>query len=287
MTETRLNGVIAAFEKGEVAFGTFVPPEIGAAQTAADAAYDGIIFEMEHNPYDITKLRHALQYMLNRRELTAAATPAPRVTPLVRVPVNGGEMSQWIAKQVLDLGVYGIIWPHVCTVEQAKAAVAACRYARPKGMPNYEPAGQRGDGPRHAARYWGITQAEYYERADVWPIDPKGEILVGMMCEKVEAMENLADILEQVPGIGLVIIGEGDLSQNMGYPRQYDHPEVVAGMTRIRETCKRFNVICGHPHVDMKNIDDILEKGYRWLQTAPLTTFPALEHGRRIAGRAS
>jgi 4-hydroxy-2-oxoheptanedioate aldolase len=285
MTGTRLNGVIKAFETGQTAFGTFVPPEILDVQTVSAAAYDGIIFEMEHNPYDITKLQHALQYMLNRRDLAESGSLAPRVTPMVRVPVNGAEMSQWIAKQVLDLGVYGIIWPHVCTVEQARAAVAACRYARPKNAPNYDPPGQRGDGPRVAARYWGVTQAEYYRKADVWPIDPEGEILVGMMCEKVEAMENLEDILKQVPGIGLVIIGEGDLSQNMGYPRQYDHPEVVAAMTRIRETCHRFNVACGHPHVDTRNIEDVLAKGYRWVQTAPVTTFPALELGRKLAGR--
>ena len=57
------------------------------------------------------------------------------MTPLVRIPPNGGEMNQWIAKQVLDIGVYGIIWPHVSTVEEARNAVAACRYPRPPSAP--------------------------------------------------------------------------------------------------------------------------------------------------------
>ena len=56
-------------------------------------------------------------------------------------------MNQWIAKQVLDSGVYGIVWPHVSTVEEARNAVVACRYPRPKDAPLYEPAGQRGDAP--------------------------------------------------------------------------------------------------------------------------------------------
>ena len=44
------------------------------------------------------------------------------------------------------------------------------------------------------------------------------------MCEDVSAIDNLPRILEDVPGIGVVLIGEGDLSQNLGYPRHYDHP---------------------------------------------------------------
>ena len=50
---------------------------------------------------------------------------------MVRIPVNGGEMNQFIAKQVLDIGVYGIVFPHVTTVAHARNAVAASRYARP------------------------------------------------------------------------------------------------------------------------------------------------------------
>ena len=49
----RLNGVIKALEAGQPAFVPFSPAEIGAAQTIASAPYDGVVFEMEHNPYDI------------------------------------------------------------------------------------------------------------------------------------------------------------------------------------------------------------------------------------------
>src|SRR5205814_604307 len=138
------------------------------------------------------------------------------------------------AKQVLDSGVYGVVWPHVSTVEDARNAVAASRYPRPKSAPLYEPAGQRGDAPAAAARYWGLTQQEYYAKADVWPLNPLGEILVIIMCEDVQGIDNLPEILREVPGIGVVLIGEGDLSQNLGHPRQYEHPSVVEAMTAIR-----------------------------------------------------
>ena len=97
---------------------------------------------------------------------------------MVRIPVNGVEMAQWQAKQALDIGCYGIVFPHISTVEEAANAVGACRYPRLKNAPLYEPAGIRGDGPTAAARYWGLTQQEYYKKADVWPLNKEGEIFV-------------------------------------------------------------------------------------------------------------
>lgn len=97
----------------------------------------------KRTPYDIQLLRDCMQYMLDRRRIARSGSIAPAVTPMVRIPANGGEMNQFLAKQVLDIGVYGVIWPHVSTVEEARNAVAACRYPRPPSAPLYEPAGRR------------------------------------------------------------------------------------------------------------------------------------------------
>ncbi len=105
----RLNGVIKALESGKPAFAPFSSAEIGAAQTIGGAPFDGVVFEMEHNPYDIKALRDCMQYMLNRRQIATSGSIAPAVTPMVRIPPNGGEQAQWIAKQVLDIGVYWIL----------------------------------------------------------------------------------------------------------------------------------------------------------------------------------
>ncbi len=283
---TRLNGAIRALEGGKPAFVTFSVPEVNAAVALSGSAYDGVVFEMEHTPYDVRLLRDCLQYMLDRRHIAQAGGQlAPAVTPMVRIPVNGGEMSQWIAKQVLDIGVYGVIWPHVSTVDEARNAVAACRYPRPQSHHLYEPAGFRGDSPRHAARYWGLSHQDYYKSADVWPLDRAGEVLVAIMCEEVKAISNLPRMLEEVPGIGVVIVGEGDLSQDMGYPRQYDHPEVVSAIDDVLAICKQFGVVCGHPHVDQNNVDEMIEKGFRWLMPAPEQSYKALELGLKAAGR--
>ena len=286
MPETpRLNGAIRALEAGKPAFAPFTSAEISNALTFGASACDGVVFEMEHNPYDIKALRDCLQYMLNRRQIVASGSIVPAVTPFVRIPPNGGEQSQWIAKQVLDVGVYGVVWPHVSTVEDARNAVAACRYPRPRDARYYEPAGQRGDAPTAAARYWGLTAQEYYQRADVWPLNPAGEILVLIMCEEKRAIANLPAMLEQVPGIGVVLIGEGDLSQDLGHPRQYEHPTVASAINDVLAICKQYNVPCGHPHVDAGNVESLLAQGFRWLMPAPVTSFAALELGRRLSGR--
>jgi 4-hydroxy-2-oxoheptanedioate aldolase len=282
----RLNGAIRALEQGQPAFVTFAGGEIGTAQAVGEAPYDGVVFEMEHNPLDVRLLRDCMQYMLSRRQIVQSGSLAPAVTPFVRIPPNGGELNQWVAKQVLDIGVYGIVWPHVSTVEEARNAVAACRYPRPPDAPHYEPAGQRGDAPRTAARYWGLTQPEYYARADVWPLNSQGEILVVIICEEARAIKNLPKILQQVPGIGVVLIGEGDLSQDLGHPRDYEHPTVAAAIAEILAICKDYNVPCGHPHVDAKNVESLLEQGFRWLMPSPVQSFAALDLGRKAAGRA-
>ncbi len=285
MSIPRLNGIIKALESGKNAFVCFQPPDTAAAQAVATDKYDGVVFEMEHGAYDIKSLRDSLQYMLNRQQIVASGTLAPAVTPMVRIPPNGAEMNQWIAKQVLDQGVYGILWPHISTVEEARSAVASCRYARPTNAPRYEPAGQRGDAPGNAARFWGVSQQEYYDRADVWPLDPKGEILVAIMCEDVVGMKNLPQILKEVPGIGAVVIGEGDLSQNLGFPRQYKHPVVAGAIAEILAICKAANVACGHPHVEADNVDEVVAQGFKWLMPRPARSNAVLEKALKLSGR--
>ena len=282
----RLNGVIAALEAGKTAFTTFSAASMENAQALSSSPYDGVVFEMEHNPFDVKGLRDTLQYMLSRKQLVDGGTLAPAVTPIVRIPPNGSEQNQWLAKQVLDVGVYGVVWPHVSTVEEAYNAVSASRYPRPLDRPYLEPRGQRGDAPVAAARYWGISQQEYYQKADVWPLNPQGEILVIIMCEEVKAIGNLPSILEEVPGIGVVLIGEGDLSQDLGHPRDYEHPVVVEAMAEIRKICREHDVPCGHPHGGKDNIDQIISDGYRFVMAAPERTYDALGQGRKLAGRA-
>ena len=127
----RLNNIVRAWEQRRPAFASFAHADPQTAIEFSTAPYDGIVFEMEHNPFDVQALQDALQYLLNRKQIFTAGSLAPVVTPIARVPTNGVERNQSFAKQALDRGVYGVVWPHVSDADQAYNAVASCRYARP------------------------------------------------------------------------------------------------------------------------------------------------------------
>ena len=283
MTDTRLNGIIRAWERGKPAFATFSPVDRQAALDIQAAPYDGVVFEMEHNAWDPSELQDALQYLLNRKQIVKAGSMAPAITPIVRIPPNGCEMTQVYAKQALDRGTYGVVCPHITSVEEAYNAVAACRYPNLPDAPLYEPRGLRGDGPKHCSRYWGLSQQEYYAKADVWPLNPAGEILVFLMIESVKGITNLDDILKDVPGVGCIIIGEGDLSQELGIPRQYEHPLLMDYKAKVLATAKKYNVPVAHPHVTAKNVDQVVADGYRFLMSTPVKTYKAIERGRELS----
>ena len=205
----------------------------------------------------------------------------------MRIPPNrGAEGADWIAKQVLDIGFYGIVWPHVDTVDDAHRAVAAMRYPKREEHPRREPFGRRGDAPGRAVAYWGITQQEYYERADVWPLDPKGELFCALMIESPEGIRNLPKMLEEIPGISAILTGEGDLSQELGHPREYEHPEVLAGVREILDVCKAHDIANGFFHTTLDNVEQLVADGYRYIMSGPGRSYSVLQKGRAAAGRA-
>ena len=77
--------------------------------------------------------------------------------------------------------------------------------------------GTRGRGSEStAAPVWGLSTEEYMERCDPWPLNPKGELLLGVKLESPEGVANCEEILA-VPGLGFAEIGPGDLSLALGY----------------------------------------------------------------------
>jgi 4-hydroxy-2-oxoheptanedioate aldolase len=159
------------------------------------------------------------------------------------------------------------------------------RYPRVEGRPLREPFGRRGDAPGRAVTYWGLTQQEYYARADVWPLNPQGELLCCLMIESPEGIGNLPKMLQEVPGIGVIFTGEGDLSQELGHPRQYDHPEVLKGVKEILDICKAHQVPNGWFHTTLDNVEQVIQDGYRVLMAPSSRSYAVLHKGRTAAGR--
>ena len=202
----------------------------------------------------------------------------------MRIPVNGREQSQWIVKQVLDIGVYGIVFPMINTPEDAIAALQAARYIQAADAPDQEPVGRRGHAPGSALRYWGLDQPEYFDRADVWPLDPNGEILACLQCETIQGVENLPAILDAVPAPGLILISESDLSVSMGLKGQ-PGPQVDEAVQRARLVCQERGVPYGSPQVSLANVEQRIAEGFSFLMPGPTRESAALNRGRELAGR--
>jgi 4-hydroxy-2-oxoheptanedioate aldolase len=106
------------------------------------------------------------------------------------------------------------------------------------------------------------------------------------MIEDTVGIKNLDSILRNVPGISAILIGEGDLSQELGIPRQYENPLLLEHMAQVVATCKQHNVPVGHPHVDANNVERILNEGYRFLMAAPGRSYAGLNKGLELSGRS-
>lgn len=282
----RLNKVIELIAAGKPAFGTFLPAgSIPDAVWGASSSYDFVVYELEHQAFNLSDLRLSLQFMLSRKEVAESGSIAPAVVPFVRIPINGREQNQWIVKQVLDLGVYGIVFPMINTPEDAVAAIQACRYIQAKGAADREPVGRRGHAPGNATRYWGVDQPEYYRRADAWPLDPDGEILPCLQCETIESVENLPRILDALSKPGLILISEGDLSVSLGLGGA-PGPEVEAAVQRAAQICRERGVPYGSPQTNLANVEQRIRDGFTFLMPAPTRETAAMDKGRAFANRS-
>jgi len=189
-----------------------------------------------------------------------------------------------VIKQALDSGVYGLVLPHLSTVDDAQAAVAAARYPQCRGCKTLHRLGSAVGAIAIASRYWGLTPQEYYDAADLWPLDPEGNILLMGIVEEAEGVQNIRDILRQVRGIGAIWAGPGDMSVSMGLRGQASHPAVQENLLRVLAACKEFGVPCATG----ATADDVamrLEQGFRIIMTAPVRSTPGLVEGRRLAAR--
>lgn len=283
--DARLNRMIELWEQGKPAIGAFARFRDGdAAIYYAQSQFDFVIFDMEHGATDFTQYKTFLQFMVDKAQLLKKGNLQPNVTPLARIPSNGSEKNQWVIKQTLDAGAFGLMSPHIRNVEEARALVANSRYPQKIGAADNDPPGERGVAPANAARYWGITVPEYFEKADAWPLDPKGEIAVIAMIESAEGVKNIRQILTEVKGISAIFIGPNDLSTSLGYPGQMDHPETEKAAQQVLAVAKEFSVPCGIL-VFKHNIEKRVKEGFKYLVIAG--TPGEIEEAARIALKAA
>ena len=273
----RLLDVVELLANGEVVFGSFANVESGASgaveMSRSDADY--IFFDMEHGPLDMVELRDYMQYLLDPARLLRRGRPGTDKAVWVRIPANGREMNEWMIKNALDQGAHGIIAPHIETAEQALHLVRSMRYPQRVGVPDTEPVGLRGSGPGNAIRYWGVSGADYMAKADVWPLDPNGELLNMIQIENKLGIANVEEIA-RVPGVSMLMAAPGDLGMAYGGD--------AAATEEALQTVLRAATAAGLPCAITAGPDDVerrIREGFRVLIGGP----EMIAVGRRAAGR--
>src|SRR5256886_5557088 len=219
----RINRAIELLDQGQPVYytgsheGTAGSYEQGVkdAQTYADY----ISYDMEHAPFDVKGLA---DYMRGLAKGGPTRSGHRTPTVIVNVPVNGTDeatvrANAWMFHQVLATGVHGILLCHADTPGAVRAFVEAVRFPVHKQAVDHGiNEGRRGvHGSATAARIWGISTEEYTDKADVWPLNPNGELLLGLKLEDKYALAN-AEANLKVPGIAFAEWGPGDMAMSLG-----------------------------------------------------------------------
>ena len=187
-----------------------------------------------------------------------------------------------IGKQ-LNLGVSGIMLVTVETADEARAGIAAMRF-KSKGGLRAEDVGQ-------APAVWGMTEAEYRQKADVWPLNPTGELINWTIVESTKGLANLEEIAA-VPGIGVLWPGAGTLrsvfsTTDSTGQRQVDLVAWEAAIQQVLASCKANKIACGFP-ASATDIETRLSQGFNvFVMNWGDAGFKTVEMGRKIAGRTA
>ena len=211
---------------------------------AAGTWADYLTYDMEHSPFDVAKLADFMRG-LAKGGPTKSGHRTPAV--IVTLPTDGTNESvmranAWMVKQVLATGVHGILLCHADDPGAVKAFVESARFPFQRlGVNEGLEEGRRGaHGTANAAQIWGLSPKEYAQKADVWPLNPNGEIMLGLKIEDKRALANV-DKSMSVPGIAFAEWGPGDMGYSLGFPENHDPPyppEMLAARGKVLAGCK-------------------------------------------------
>ena len=191
----RINKAIELLEQGQPIYYTQVSrggydEGVEMAQTWADY----ITYNFEHSEFNVSALRGFMRGLVD-----GGPTKSGHRTPTVIcvLPVAGLDeftmrANYWMVEQVLSAGVHGVLLVHARSPAAARVLVQAARFPRRGDAPTAGLGeGLRGSGAQgNAASIWGISPAEYLEVADPWPLNPNGELLLGLKIEDRHALEH-------------------------------------------------------------------------------------------------
>jgi len=188
----RINRAIELLEAGQPISDTGGHGGYEEGEKMAGAKADYINYEMEHGAFDMKELRDFMRGLVDAGPTrTGHRTP----TVIVTLPILGKDpaamrANYWVAQQVMAAGVHGILLCHAENREAVKIFVESLRYPFAPKHPGLD-TGIRGNGSQNfASQIWGLQPNEYMLKADLWPLNKNGEVLLGVKIETPMAAEN-------------------------------------------------------------------------------------------------
>jgi len=247
-TSKRINKCIELLEQDQpiyyaAGYGGY---ELGKAMARTWGDY--IVYNMEHNPLNFSMLRDFMRGLVD-----GGPTPSGHRTPTVIaiVPVLGMDKEtmmagSWMVQQALAQGVHGVHLVRARDPQAIKVFVRSARYPVHKQAIDVLGEGLRGWGShKFAAWVWGIDEIEYLKKADVWPLNPEGEIMLGIKIEDRHALVNTEKSVA-LPGIAFAEHGPRDMGFSYGHLEGRADPPVPAEVNRagdqVLAACKANNI---------------------------------------------
>lgn len=249
-TPKRINKSIELFEAGQPVYYKYTQTTGGyeegleMSQTWADY----IVYDMEHRPLDFARLREFMRGLVD-----GGPTPSGHRTPTVIVvlPVLGTDTvsfmgGSWMVQQALATGAHGIHLPRSRDPQAVIKYVQAARYPIHNQAIDEIGEGIRGWGShKFAAWVWGIDEEEYLKKADVWPLNPDGEIMLGVKIEDPHALANAEKTLA-IPGLAFAEHGPRDFGFSLGFLEGRADPPVPEGVQAAGDSvlslCKKYGL---------------------------------------------
>jgi 4-hydroxy-2-oxoheptanedioate aldolase len=248
---------------------------------------DYIVYNMEHKPLDFLQLREFMRGLVD-----GGPTPSGHRTPTVIciVPVLGIDVQtfkggSWMIQQALAQGVHGI---HLCKARDPKAVklyVQNARYPVHNLAVDELGVGIRGWGSHLFASWvWGLDREEYLEKADVWPLNPDGEIMLGIKVEDPFALENTEESVA-IPGLAFAEHGPRDMGLSYGHLEGRADPpvpqEVNAAGDRVLAACNKQGI----SFLDNVLPDNVVKQIKRGVMIGAGSNQEAAEVGRKYTKR--
>ncbi|MDW7679119.1 MAG: aldolase/citrate lyase family protein [bacterium] len=283
----RINKCIELFENGQPVYYKWVNGGYEEGLELAQTWADYLVYDMEHKALDFYRLCEFMRGLVE-----GGPTPSGHRTPavIVNLPVLGLTEDiflggSWMVQQALAQGVHGV---HLCKArdpEAVKRFVQAARYPIHKNGIEVVGEGIRGWGShKYPAWVWGVEEEEYLKIADPWPLNPDGELMLGMKLEDQIALAN-AETSLKVPGITFAEHGPRDMGLSYGYLEGRADPpvpkEVEAAGERVLKLCKE-NGIFFLDNVLPDNVKQRIDKG---VMIGAGSNQEAAEVGRKYTNR--